>query len=101
MTWGEYDELAAKMTSGEGSAKVYGTHDHTWQALVTNWAVQDGKHTVVEKDYSFLKPDYAVSYTHLVEVESRPGQGTVFTLTFPARVSEAQKPVLPADAAQR
>ena len=36
-----------------------------------------------------------------VEVESRPGQGTVFTLTFPARVSEAQKPVLPADAAQR
>lgn len=58
MTWGEYDELAAKMTSGEGSAKVYGTHDHTWQALVTNWAVQDGKHTVVEKDYSFLKPYY-------------------------------------------
>lgn len=58
MTWKEYDELAAKMTSGEGSAKVYGTHDHTWQALVTNWAVQDGKHTVVEKDYSFLKPYY-------------------------------------------
>ena len=36
-----------------------------------------------------------------VEVDSRPGKGTVFTLTFPARVSEAQKPVLPADAAQR
>ena len=58
MTWEEYYELAAKMTSGEGSSKVYGTHDHTWQALVTNWAVQDGKHTVVEKDYSFLKPWY-------------------------------------------
>ena len=58
MTWEEYYDLAAKMTSGEGSAKVYGTHDHTWQALVTNWAVQDGKHTVVEKDYSFLKPWY-------------------------------------------
>lgn len=58
MTWEEYYELAAKMTSGEGSAKVYGSHDHTWQALVTNWAVQDGTKSVVEKDYSFLKPWY-------------------------------------------
>lgn len=58
MTWEDYYELAAKMTSGEGSSKVYGGHDHTWQALVTNWAVQDGENTVVEKDYSFLKPWY-------------------------------------------
>ena len=58
MTWEEYYDLAAKMTSGEGSSKVYGSHNHTWQALVTNWAVQDGKHTVVEKDYSFMKPWY-------------------------------------------
>lgn len=58
MTWDEYYELAAKMTSGEGSSKVYGSHNHTWQALVTNWAVQDGKHTVVEKDYGFMKSWY-------------------------------------------
>lgn len=58
MTWDEYYDLAAKLTSGEGSSKVYGGHNHTWQALVSNWAVQDGKHTVVEKDYSFLKPWY-------------------------------------------
>ena len=58
MTWDQYYDLAAKLTSGEGSAKVYGGHNHTWQALVSNWAVQDGKHTVVEKDYSFLKPWY-------------------------------------------
>lgn len=58
MTWEEYYDLAAKMTSGEGSAKVYGAHNHTWQALVTNWAVQDGKHTVVDKDYSYVKPWY-------------------------------------------
>ena len=58
MTWQEYYDLAAKLTSGEGSSKVYGSHDHTWQALVTNWAVQDGDHTVVEKDYSFMKPWY-------------------------------------------
>lgn len=58
MTWEQYYELAAKMTSGEGSAKVYGGHNHTWQALVTNWAVQDGEHTVVEQDYEFLKKWY-------------------------------------------
>ena len=29
MTWDEYYDLAAKMTSGEGSSKVYGTHHHT------------------------------------------------------------------------
>lgn len=58
MTWDEYYDLAAKMTSGEGSNKVFGTHNHTWQALVTNWAVQDGEHTVVEKDYSFLSDWY-------------------------------------------
>ena len=56
MTWQEYYDLAAKMTSGEGSSKVYGTHNHTWQALVSNWAVQDGKNTVVAKDYNFMKP---------------------------------------------
>ncbi len=58
MTWEEYYDLAAQLTSGEGSAKVYGTHNHTWQALVTNWAVQDGENTVVEQDYSFMKPWY-------------------------------------------
>lgn len=58
MTWDEYEELARKMTSGEGSAKVYGTHNHTWMAMVANWAVQDGKNTLMSEDYSFLKPWY-------------------------------------------
>lgn len=58
MTWNEYEELARKMTSGEGSSKVYGTHNHTWMGLVSNWAVQDGKHTLIDEDYSFLKPYY-------------------------------------------
>lgn len=58
MTWDAYEELARKMTSGEGSSKVYGTHDHTWQALVSNWAVQDGKNTLMSDDYSFMKPYY-------------------------------------------
>lgn len=58
MTWDEYEELARKMTSGEGSSKVYGTHNHTWMAMVSNWAVQDGKNTLMSEDYSFLKPWY-------------------------------------------
>ncbi len=58
MTWQEYYDLAAQMTSGEGSAKVYGGHNHIWHGLVANWAVQDGENTTVEEDYTFLKPWY-------------------------------------------
>lgn len=58
MTWAEYEELAKRMTSGDGSGKVYGAHNHTWMAMVSNWAVQDGKHTLMSEDYSFLKPCY-------------------------------------------
>lgn len=58
MTWDEYEALAKQMTSGEGSSKVYGSHNHTWMALVANWAIQDGKNTLLSEDYSFLKPYY-------------------------------------------
>lgn len=58
MTWAEYEELARKMTKGEGSAKIYGSHNHTWMGMVSNWALQDGKNTLMSEDYSFLKPSY-------------------------------------------
>lgn len=58
MTWDEFDELTGKMTSGEGANKVFGSVNMTWSSLVTNRAVQDGDHTVLEKDYSFLAPYY-------------------------------------------
>lgn len=58
MTWAEFDELARKVTFGEGTEKKYGAHYHTWQACVENWAVQDGKNTIVATDYSFFKPAY-------------------------------------------
>ena len=32
MTWTEFEELAKKVTSGEGVDKKYGAHFHTWQA---------------------------------------------------------------------
>lgn len=58
MTWDEFEALAKEMTSGEGSSKVYGSHNHTWMALVANWAIQDGKNSLLAEDYSFLKPEY-------------------------------------------
>lgn len=38
MTFDEYVELAEKMTSGEGSSKVYGAHVHTWGSNVYQYA---------------------------------------------------------------
>lgn len=58
MTWEDFEELAAKVTIGEGNDKKYGALIHTWQACVQNWGVQDGVHTILDTDYSFFKPYY-------------------------------------------
>lgn len=58
MTWGEYGRLAERLTFVRDGGGVYGTHHHTWMALVSNWAVQDGNHTLMSEDYAFLKPYY-------------------------------------------
>lgn len=58
MTWDEYAEVAARITAGEGATKKYGALTHTWNACVQNWAVQDGKNTIISDDYSFMKPYY-------------------------------------------
>lgn len=56
MTWEEYRTLAEKLTDRENG--IYGSHLHTWRTLAQNWTIQDGKHTVIEEDYSFMKPAY-------------------------------------------
>lgn len=58
MTWEEYEALATKMSTGEGSERIYGSHNHIWMGLVSNWAVQDGENTLMQNDYSYLKPYY-------------------------------------------
>lgn len=58
MTWTEFEQLAAQLTSGEGANKVYGAHFHSWNACVQNWGVQDGEHTIMSGEYSFFKPYY-------------------------------------------
>ena len=58
MTWAEFEELAAKLTQGEGPTKKYGAYFHSWNACVQNWGVQDGKHSIMSGDYEFFKPYY-------------------------------------------
>jgi len=50
--------LARKMTSGSGSEKVYGAHYHTWRSAVQLFGILDGKNTIVDGNYQFLKPIY-------------------------------------------
>ena len=95
MTWTEWEEMCGKLTSGEGNDKIYGGYLHTWQACVQNWAVQDGKNTILGPDYSFMKPyyemavrmqeagtimDYATLKTGNIAYASPFQQGTVATL---------------------
>lgn len=58
MTWSEFEEIAAKITSGSGASKKYGAFIHSWQACVQNWAVQDGKNTIMSGNYEMFKPYY-------------------------------------------
>ncbi|MDT4761690.1 sugar ABC transporter substrate-binding protein [Sphaerochaeta sp. PS] len=58
MTLAQYDALARRMTSGVGANKVYGAHYHTWRSDVQLFGILDGKHTIVDGEYSFLKPYY-------------------------------------------
>jgi len=61
LTWAQWEELAGQLTSGSGNNKIYGGLLHTWQACVQNWGIQDGKHTIMETDYSFFRPYYEMA----------------------------------------
>lgn len=58
MTLDEYDALARQMTSGMGVDKVYGAHYHTWRSAVSLFGILDGKQSIVDGTYDFLKPIY-------------------------------------------
>ncbi len=58
MTWTEFDALARQLTSGSGADKIYGAHFHTWRSCVQLATVQDGLHTIISDDYSFMAPMY-------------------------------------------
>jgi len=58
MTWSQFRETAKKMTSGSGNSQVYGAYVHTWKSAVINTAVADGKGTLTDGKYDFLKQAY-------------------------------------------
>lgn len=58
MTFAQYDELARKLTNDVPGQEVYGAHYHTWRSAVQLFGILDGKHTVLDGSYEFLKPYY-------------------------------------------
>lgn len=58
MTWDEYDALARQMTDTTFGSQVYGGHYHTWRSTIGLMGVLDGKHTILDGEYDFMKPYY-------------------------------------------
>lgn len=58
MTFEEYDALARSLTDTTFGSQVYGAHYHTWRSAVQLFGVLDGKHSILDGEYSFLRPYY-------------------------------------------
>lgn len=58
MTWDEYDALAREMTDTTFGSQIYGGHYHTWRSTIGLMGVLDGRHTILDGDYEFMKPYY-------------------------------------------
>lgn len=58
MTFEQYDELARKLTVDVPGQEVYGAHYHTWRSAVQLFGILDGKHSILDGEYEFLKPYY-------------------------------------------
>lgn len=58
MTFEQYDQLARSVTNTTPGEEVYGAHYHTWRSAVQLFGILDGKHSIVDGDYEFLKPYY-------------------------------------------
>ena len=46
------------LTSGSGDTKVYGCHYHTWRSAASLFSILDGKNTIIDGKYDFMKPTY-------------------------------------------
>lgn len=58
MTFEAYDALARKVTKTDLGSEIYGTHYHTWRSAVQLFGILDGKNTIIDGNYDFLKPYY-------------------------------------------
>jgi multiple sugar transport system substrate-binding protein len=59
MTFEQFDQIARQVSNDKtGTEKVYGSHYHTWRSAVQLFGILDGKNTIVDGNYDFLKPYY-------------------------------------------
>lgn len=58
MTFDQYNELARSLTVDTPGQEVYGAHYHTWRSAVQLFGILDGKNTILDGTYDFLKPYY-------------------------------------------
>ncbi len=58
MTFDEYDALARQLTVDTPGQEVYGAHYNTWRSAVQLFGILDGKNTILDGSYDFLKPYY-------------------------------------------
>lgn len=58
MTFEQFDALARQIADPTPGSEVYGTHYHTWRSAVQLFGILDGKHSIVDGSYDFLKPYY-------------------------------------------
>ncbi len=58
MSFEQYDALARSVTNTTPGEEVYGAHYHTWRSAVQLFGILDGKNSIVDGNYEFLKPYY-------------------------------------------
>ncbi len=58
MTFEQYDALARSVTNDTPGQEVYRAHYHTWRSAVQLFGILDGKNSIVDGNYEFLKPYY-------------------------------------------
>lgn len=58
MTFEQYDALARSVTNTTPGQEVYGAHYHTWRSAIQLFGILDGKNSIVDGSYDFLKPYY-------------------------------------------
>lgn len=64
ITWEEYDAMARAVADPTPGQEIYGTHYHTWRSCVQCPAILDGKTTLADGNYDFLKPFYEMIVGH-------------------------------------
>jgi multiple sugar transport system substrate-binding protein len=58
LTWDQYTQLAASLTSGSGSSKVYGTYHHTWRSVVQAISAAQTGGDLIGGKYEFFTDQY-------------------------------------------